>query len=129
MAKRAREPAIKLRYLGFCGADDSVEPLMLAAISAQHPWVEWGVLFRDDKVGQPRYASFAWLERLGVVNTVRTMRLAGHLCGCYVDSILRGDVDFVQKMNAEVCCSNAGTWCGRAPPPPALEHTRLSLPT
>jgi len=100
--KRPREPAITLRYLGFCGVDDSVEPLMLAAISTQHPWVEWGVLFRNDKVGQPRYASFEWLERLGAVNGARTMRLAGHLCARHVDELLQGDTSFVQRMQAEV---------------------------
>ena len=50
----AAAPTINLRCLGFCGADDSVEPTLLAAISAQHPWVEWGVLFRKDKEGLPK---------------------------------------------------------------------------
>ena len=102
--KRSREGelSITLRALGFCGADDSVEPLMLSAISAQHPWVEWGVLFRGDKVGQPRYASFPWLERLGEVNSDREMRLAGHLCAVHVNDILKGDSSFVRKMHEEV---------------------------
>ena len=59
---------MQLRVLGFCGADDSVEPTLLSAISAQHPWVEWGVLFREEKAGTPRYASRKWLERLGAAN-------------------------------------------------------------
>jgi len=40
----------KLRYVGFCGADDSVHPNKMALISRSYPWVEWGVLFRPDKV-------------------------------------------------------------------------------
>ncbi|KAL1529648.1 hypothetical protein AB1Y20_000589 [Prymnesium parvum] len=102
--KRSREetPSITLSVLGFCGADDSVEPLMLSAISAQHPWVEWGILFREDKMGQPRYASFSWLKRLGEVNSARTMRLAGHLCGGHVSDLLRGDMEFVRRMHEEV---------------------------
>jgi len=39
-------PLITLRCIGFCGADDSVEPLLLHAVSLAHPCVEWGVLFR-----------------------------------------------------------------------------------
>lgn len=101
-AAKAARVGITLSALGFCGVDDSVEPLMLAAISAQHPWVEWGVLFRDEKIGQPRYASFEWLRRLGEVNNSRAMRLAGHLCADHVGRLLQGDVSFVRKMHEEV---------------------------
>ena len=57
-------PALKLRSMGFCGADDSVDARLLGAVSARFPWVEWGVLFREDKQGTPRFASFDWLEEL-----------------------------------------------------------------
>jgi len=93
---------VKLRCLGFCGADDSIEPSLLSAISAQHGWVEWGVLFRPDKAGLPRYASEVWLARLGDVNATRTMRLAGHLCSSRVNELLQGETDFVQRMHDEV---------------------------
>jgi hypothetical protein len=79
-----------------------VEPSLLAAISAQYPWVEWGVLCREDKAGLPRYASSAWLERLGEVNAKRTMRLAAHLCSCHVDELLRGEKGFVARLHDEV---------------------------
>lgn len=42
--------SIKLRKLGFCGADDSVSPNALALIFNAYPFVEFGVLFRPDKV-------------------------------------------------------------------------------
>ena len=51
-----------LRCMGFCGADDTVEPAKLKEISEKHEWVEWGVLFRPDREGLPRYASRAWVE-------------------------------------------------------------------
>lgn len=100
--QRAESSKIHLRALGFCGADDSVEPGLLAAVSAQHEWVEWGVLFRPDKEGLPRYASKAWLERLGEVNAKRTLRLAAHLCERRVDEILNGDVAFVRYLHEEI---------------------------
>jgi len=93
---------ITLRYIGFCGADDSCEPAKLKEISSQHAYVEWGVLFRDDKRGLPRYASEAWLAELGRVNSERQMRLAGHLCSTHVDELLRGDASFVSKLHHEV---------------------------
>ena len=55
-----------LHALGFCGADDSVDPHLLLLISKAYPFVEWGVLFRPDKVGTPRYASDEWVERLSL---------------------------------------------------------------
>ena len=101
-ATSTTKPSITLRCIGFCGADDSVEPSLLAAISAQHSWVEWGVLFRKDKEGLPRYASSAWLDRLSAANPQRTMRLAAHLCSCRVDELLRGETSFVARLHDEV---------------------------
>lgn len=99
--KRARSN-VRLRALGFCGADDSVAPELLSAVSERYLWVEWGVLFREDKQGTPRYASLEWVRRLGVVNARRRMKLAGHLCSQYVTQILEGDGSFVAEMHHAV---------------------------
>ena len=88
-----------LRCMGFCGADDTVEPAKLKEISEKHEWVEWGVLFCDEKRGSARYASEAWLAELCRVNSPRLLRLAGHLCATYVDELLRGDTSFVSKLS------------------------------
>jgi hypothetical protein len=49
-------PQLNLRYMGFCGVDDSVvNPELLHLISLHYPWVEWGILFRPDLEGTPRY--------------------------------------------------------------------------
>jgi len=48
---------LNLRALGFCSIDDSIDPSLLAIISNKYPYVEWGVLFREDKEETPRYAS------------------------------------------------------------------------
>lgn len=85
----------RLRALGFCGADDSVHPNMLAIISHAYPFVEFGVLFRPDKEGQPRYASSQWVTQLKQVATISKMKLAAHLCGSRVNEILSGDDIFV----------------------------------
>lgn len=51
-----------LRFLGFCGVDDSVSATHLRLISKAFPWVEWGILFRADKEGSPRYPTWKWVE-------------------------------------------------------------------
>lgn len=59
--------AARLEAVGFCGADDSVNPRLLRLISDNYPLVEWGVLFRPDREGRPRYATEGWASRLGRV--------------------------------------------------------------
>ena len=69
--------------MGFCGVDDSVDPELLQLLSVHYPWIEWGVLFRPDMEGTPRYATEDWVKKLISVNTEsgNLMHLAGHLCG------------------------------------------------
>ena len=50
------------------------------ACSQRYPWVEWGVLFRDDKEGQPRFASAKWVDDLVAVNRTSPMQVCA--CAC-----------------------------------------------
>lgn len=89
---------MKLRALGFCGADDSVKPEDLIDIAKSYPLVEFGVLFRPDKEGTPRYATRKWVEHLAACKP-KEMLMAAHLCGSRVNDILdnKGD-DFVAEL-------------------------------
>jgi phosphoribosylanthranilate isomerase len=87
-----------LTALGFCGADDSIHPHQLAILCHAYPNIEFGVLFRPDKEGTPRYASSKWVEELGLTSTNMkqvgcTMKLAAHLCGTRVNDLLDGNSD------------------------------------
>eukprot|EP00977_Amphora_coffeiformis_P003998 scaffold798_cov162-Amphora_coffeaeformis.AAC.6 len=86
-----------LRALGFCGADDSVHPRMLVLIAHAYPVVEFGVLFRPDKEGQPRYASTDWVKELAGIKPA-PMKLAAHLCGDRVNEVLSGDGAFLEQV-------------------------------
>ena len=86
-----------LRALGFCGADDSVHPRMLVLLAHAYPVVEFGVLFRPDKEGQPRYATTAWVQQLSSMKPP-AMKLAAHLCGTRVNQVLAGDGTFLQQV-------------------------------
>jgi hypothetical protein len=92
----------KLIALGFCGVDDSIHPHQLAILSYTYPKVEFGILFRPDKEGTPRYASQSWVEQLRKTvlhmkeSTGHTMKLAAHLCGTRVNDLLDGkNMDFL----------------------------------
>lgn len=87
---------LKLRAVGFCGVDDSVNPRLLALLSQAYPRIEWGVLFRPDRQGQPRYATADWVERL--CSFRRSMNLAAHLCERRVQEVLNGQSEFLQQL-------------------------------
>lgn len=86
-----------LRALGFCGADDSVHPNMLVLLATAYPVVEFGILFRPDKEGTPRYASPSWVQRL-VAQKPTSMKLAAHLCSTRVNEVLAGNGSFVTQL-------------------------------
>mmetsp|Transcript_18102 Transcript_18102/g.37254 ORF Transcript_18102/g.37254 Transcript_18102/m.37254 type:complete len:343 (-) Transcript_18102:240-1268(-) len=103
---------MKLRAVGLCGVDDSVHPKQLVLYAHLYPFVEFGVLFRPDKEGQPRYPSQEWVRLLSETVRVRNknsnsntttiknkMKLAAHLCERRVDEVLRGDDTFVQQLH------------------------------
>jgi hypothetical protein len=98
--ERKKSKVTKLRALGLCGADDSVNPNLLGIFSHSYPFVEFGVLFRPDKQGTPRYASPEWVEKLSLVAKLShgRMRLAAHLCGTRVNEVLDGNDSFLKTL-------------------------------
>ena len=99
-ASQTRAKTTVLRALGFCGVDDSVSPRFLGAVSHLYPKVEFGVLFRHDKEGQPRYASPEWVQKLSSVAAKSNgkMKLAAHLCGSRVNEVLDGNDSFLSTL-------------------------------
>lgn len=62
------------------GAEDSVDPADLAALSERFPFVEWALLAHFEREGEGRNPSGAWRERfLDAING--RGRSALHLCG------------------------------------------------
>lgn len=73
------------------GADDSVDPNDLAAISKDFPFVEWGILFSKKRQGQmPRYPSYDWLAKLYLATRKYFVRTSAHLCGDHVPHFMGG---------------------------------------
>lgn len=117
---------MRLDRVGFCGIDDSVDLEEIAKLSRSYPWIEWGVLLRPDRQGEPRYASADLLKRLGCLVGARTsgdasndaatgdatvesrskkrrgrdLQLAAHLCGEDCLRALRGDVSHIEGLHA-----------------------------
>lgn len=80
------------------GADDSVRPENLSAISEAYPDTEWGILLSRSQVGNHRFPSFEWIELLKEENAAKPMRLCGHLCGSWVREILKGKMTVLEEV-------------------------------
>lgn len=83
---------MNIKTMTFTGADDTVDPRWLAALSTFHTAVEWGILFSKAHQGSARYPSPAWIDKLEAVKTAAPgLHLSAHLCGAYVRDICRGE--------------------------------------
>lgn len=78
------------------GADDSVKPADLAAISNDFPFVEWGILHSQSRQGkEPRYPTEEWLKQLDTAwHHFPLMNLSAHLCGQHVRDVFDGETKY-----------------------------------
>lgn len=77
---------MKINRVTLTGADDSVRPEQLIAITNTYPFVEWGVLFSPKRQGSPRYPSEKWVQEFANLN----LPCAAHLCGIAVGAFISG---------------------------------------
>lgn len=73
------------------GPDDSIRPEDLIPITKEFPFVEWGILFSESRIGGPRFPSVEWMFALQEVAKANRLPLSLHLCGHYVRQILMGE--------------------------------------
>lgn len=75
------------------GADDSIKPADLLPLTAEFPFVEWGVLASENNTlvacGHPRYPSPGWIKELQALAELLP-RLAMHINGNWVRDLLIG---------------------------------------
>ncbi len=71
------------------GADNDVNVEQLVELSAEFPFVEWGILISPTKSGTPRYPSTWWLEEFG--EHCSGMNTSLHLCGRAMQAAINGD--------------------------------------
>lgn len=135
---------MRLECIGFCGVDNSVDLGELCKLSAEHPWIEWGVLLRPDKQGTPRYAGHDVLQALGRLargdnggSAVCGLRLAAHLCGADCLLALKGDVSHVlhlrelvgfQRLQINPTAANSASGWEPEPAAEGLRAVALALP-
>lgn len=85
---------MKIAYVTLTGADDKTPIDGLLDVSAEFPFVEWGILFSPSRQGSSGYPSWRWLDHLCVFGH---LHLAAHLCGQYVVDAMRGRLTVLER--------------------------------
>jgi hypothetical protein len=88
---------LQLRFVGFCGVDESFADPDLK----HHDWpsfIEWGVLFREEKEGTQRFPKRDWIEKF----VVGKPHLAAHLCSSRCEALLNGNFTFVRELHEKL---------------------------
>jgi hypothetical protein len=79
---------MKLTRVTITGADNGTDPLALADLSREFPWLELGFLFSLDRLGTPRYPDTDWWACAG--QYLDDVPRALHLCGELAREALAG---------------------------------------
>jgi hypothetical protein len=81
-----------LHTVTITGADDATDIQQLIDLSAEFPFVEWGILVSKSEEGNSRFPSRLWIDRFGEAVKERRLRVAMHICGRWMRELLTGDL-------------------------------------
>lgn len=75
------------------GADDSIDPSDLLALSEEFPFAEWGILVSKSSMGKSRFPSFDWLLKFRSMTRTAKVHIDAsmHLCGRWLRDVLVGE--------------------------------------
>lgn len=82
------------------GADDRVPIVELVQLSDHYPFVEWGILYSEKRIGTPRYPSADWITALRVNAVLAPMNLSLHLCGRAARKVLGGGWGHLERIHS-----------------------------
>ena len=76
------------------GADDRTDIAALIDLSAEFPFVEWGILVSAKQEGGSRFPSRNWMDSFSHRAAHPGVNVSMHVCGQWVRSMLRGQLDW-----------------------------------
>lgn len=83
---------MKLDRVTITGADDGVRPQDLMLLSAQYPFVEWGIL-AGARNARPRFPSSTYFRELQYLQESEPqVKLSLHLCGVFLEYFMLGSI-------------------------------------
>ena len=75
---------MKINKITITGPDDNTNIMDLIRLSNKYPFVEWGILFSNNREGTKRYPSKQWIDKV----TKCDLKLSAHFCGWYPKQVL-----------------------------------------
>ena len=90
------------------GADDRVDVSELKKLTDEFPFVEWGILLSQSRMGTCRYPTFEWIRKLLKEKLASDggplMQVSGHICGQWVRDIeQKGCFSIVDALREAKC--------------------------
>lgn len=76
------------------GADDATDVGALIDLTAEFPFVEWGILVSLRAEGGSRFPSRTWIDRFVTKAVDESLNTSMHICGQWVRDLLRGRLDW-----------------------------------
>lgn len=93
----------QLQIVTITGADDRTDIHELIDLSAEFPFVEWGILVSKRQEGSYRFPSRRWVD-LFTARWSSGMRVSTHVCGAWVRDMLVGKLNWQDlPMCADYC--------------------------
>lgn len=89
---------MKIKYVTLTGADDKTSIDGLLDLSAEFPFVEWGILFSQNRQGGTRYPSWHWVDHLCIFTH---LHLCAHLCGQWVTDAMQGRLSILDRQGID----------------------------
>ncbi len=85
-----------LKKVTITGACDSTDIGEIVALSAEFPFVEWGILLSKNQEGCGRFPSRRWMEKFISQASGKLICVSAHLCGSWVRQLLIGELDWLE---------------------------------
>ncbi len=82
---------MQLHTVTITGADDATDINDLVALSADFPFVEWGILVSKSQDAGIRFPSCGWINRFGTAARQHDLKAAMHVCGSWVSDLLKDE--------------------------------------
>lgn len=87
---------MQLQYCTLTGADDTVDPVDLLALTNEFPFAEFAILLMPSEMGKPRFPTASWIKKF--TDTMNGKHIGMHLCGPALLDFIDGDMSVLETM-------------------------------
>jgi hypothetical protein len=94
---------MQLHTVTITGADNTTDINELVALSAEFPFVEWGILVSGSRDAGVRFPSRGWIDRFSTAARQHDLKVAMHVCGSWVSDLLKWELHSAELPSVVEC--------------------------